>query len=55
LIGIILVDFIYAFLSSVARKLLSTQLLKTVSFISAILMIGFGIYFGEQAYQVLFQ
>lgn len=55
LIGIILVDFIYAFLSSVARKLLSTNLLKTVSFISALLMIGFGIYFGKQAYQVLFQ
>lgn len=55
LIGIILVDFIYAFLSSVARKLLSTKLLKTVSFISAVLMIGFGIYFGKQAYQVLFQ
>lgn len=55
LIGIILVDFIYAFLSSVARKLLSTKLLKTVSFMSAVLMIGFGIYFGKQAYQVLFQ
>lgn len=55
LIGIIFVDFIYAFLSSVARKLLSTKLLKTVSFISALLMIGFGIYFGKQAYQVLFQ
>ncbi len=55
LMGIIFVDFIYAFLSSVARKLLSIQLLKTVSFISALLMIGFGIYFGMQAYQVLFQ
>lgn len=55
LIGIIFIDFIYAFLSSVARKLLSTKLLKTVSFISALLMIGFGIHFGKQAYQVLFQ
>lgn len=55
LMGIILVDFIYSFLSSVARKLLSTGLLKTVSFTSALLMIGFGLYFGKQAYQVLFQ
>ena len=54
LFGIFLVDFIYAFLSSVARKFLSTKLLKTVSFISALLMIGFGIYFGKQAYLVLF-
>ena len=54
LLGIILVDFIYAFLSSVARKLLSTKLLQTVSFISAIIMIGFGIYFGKQAFQALF-
>jgi len=55
LIGIIFIDFIYSFLSSVARKLLSIKLLKTVSFISALLMIGFGIYFGKQAYQALFQ
>ncbi|MET4560409.1 L-lysine exporter family protein LysE/ArgO [Lysinibacillus parviboronicapiens] len=54
LLGIILVDFIMAFSSSVARKLLSTQLLKTVSFISSIIMIGFGIYFGMQAFQALF-
>ena len=54
LFGIALVDFIYAFFSSVARKKLSTKLLKTVSFISAIIMIGFGIYFGMHAYQELF-
>ena len=54
LVGIILVDVIMAFLSSVARKLLSTKLLKTVSLISSILMIGFGIYFGKQAFHALF-
>ena len=54
LVGIILVDFIMSFLSSGARKLLSTKLLKTVSLISSILMIGFGIYFGMQAFQALF-
>lgn len=54
LLGIILVDFIYSFLSSVARKLLSTKLLKTVSFVSSLLMIGFGLYFGKMAFQALF-
>ena len=54
LIGIILVDLLMSFFSSVARKLLSIKLLKTVSLISSILMIGFGIYFGKQAFQVLF-
>ena len=54
LLGIILVDFLMSFFSSVARKLLSIKLLKTVSLISSILMIGFGIYFGKQAFQVLF-
>ncbi|WP_399631208.1 LysE family transporter [Sporosarcina sp. SG10008] len=54
LVGIILVDFIMSFLSSGARKLLSTKLLKIVSLISSIIMIGFGIYFGMQAFQALF-
>ena len=51
LLGITLMDFIYAFLSSVARKVFSTKLLKIVSLISAIVMIGFGIYFGMHAYE----
>lgn len=54
LLGIILVDFLYSFLSSVARKLLSIKLLKTVTVISSIFMIGFGIYFGKQALYLLF-
>ena len=54
LVGIILVDFLMSFFSSVARKLLSTRLLKIVSFVSAILMIGFGLYFGKMAFQLLF-
>ncbi|MER2107370.1 MAG: LysE family transporter [Solibacillus sp.] len=54
LLGITLVDFLYAFISSVARKVLSMRLLKIVSLISAIIMIAFGIYFGMQAYQELF-
>jgi L-lysine exporter family protein LysE/ArgO len=54
LVGIILVDLIMSFLSSGARRLLSTKLLKIVSIITSISMIGFGIYFGIQAYHALF-
>ena len=54
LVGIILVDLIMSFLSSGARKLLSTKLLKIISIITSISMIGFGIYFGIQAFQAYF-
>jgi len=54
LVGIMIVDLIMVFLSSGARKLLSTKLLIIVSIISSISMIGFGIYFGIQAFQALF-
>ncbi|PIC86122.1 amino acid transporter [Sporosarcina sp. P20a] len=52
--GIMIVDLIMAILSSGARKLLSDRLLIIVSIISSISMIGFGIYFGIEAYQALF-
>lgn len=54
LAGIVLVDLIMSFLSSGARRLLSTRLLKIVSIVTSISMIGFGIYFGIQAFQALF-
>lgn len=54
LIGISLVDFIMAFISSEARRFLTTRLLKSISILSSIAMIGFGIYFGIQAYHTLF-
>ena len=54
LVGIMVVDFIMSFLSSGARRLLSTKFLKIVSLISSIIMIGFGIYFGTQAFHALF-
>jgi len=54
LVGIMIIDLLMAFLSSGARKLLSTKLLIIVSIISSISMIGFGIYFGIQAFQELF-
>ncbi|WP_084544071.1 LysE family transporter [Paenisporosarcina indica] len=54
IVGIILWDTIMATISSGARRLLSTKLLKIISIISALSMIGFGIYFGVQAYHALF-
>ena len=54
LLGIGFVDFIMAFFSSSSRNLLSTPILKAVSFISSLCMIGFGIYFGVQAFRALF-
>lgn len=52
--GIILWDTIMATISSGARRLLSIGLLKIISIISSLSMIGFGIYFGIQAYNALF-
>lgn len=54
IIGIILWDTFMAFLSSGARKVLSTKFLIIISLISSLSMIAFGIYFGIQAYQTLF-
>jgi len=54
LLGIALVDFIMSILSSGSRKVLSPTFLKSISIVSSISMIGFGIYFGIQAYFSLF-
>jgi L-lysine exporter family protein LysE/ArgO len=52
--GILLWDLTMAFISSGARRFLSTTFLKIISIVSSLSMIGFGIYFGIQAYQALF-
>jgi L-lysine exporter family protein LysE/ArgO len=52
--GIILWDTIMATISSGARRFLSMGLLKMISIVSSLSMIGFGIYFGIQAYHALF-
>ena len=54
IVGIILWDTTMATISSVARKVLSTKLLKIISIGSSVSVIGFGIYFGIQAYHALF-
>lgn len=52
--GIMVIDLFMSTISSGARKLLSGPLLNIISIISSISMIGFGIYFGYQAYIELF-
>ena len=54
IVGIILWDTFMATISSGARNLLSIKFLKIISIISSLSMIGFGIYFGIQAYHALF-
>ncbi|MGG0643296.1 LysE family transporter [Sporosarcina gallistercoris] len=54
LVGIMLVDFIMSSLSNGARRLLSSKLLTCVSILSSLSLIGFGIFFGIQAFQALF-
>lgn len=54
LVGIMLVDFLMSFLSNGARRLLSSKLLVYVSIVSSFSMIGFGLYFGFQAFRALF-
>ncbi len=54
LAGIMLVDLIMSIISNGARQVLSSKILKYVSIISSFSMIGFGIYFGIQAFKALF-
>ena len=53
-IGIIIWDFTMAGLASTLRKYLTNWLLKSISILSGLSLIGFGIYFGIQAAIVLF-
>lgn len=52
--GIILWDLIMAIISGWARRFLSKNFLMSISTISSLAMIGFGIYFGIQAFKSLF-
>ena len=54
IVGIILWDTFMALLSSGAGKFLSNKFLVIISIISALSMLGFGIYFGIQVYHLIF-
>ncbi|WP_078552470.1 LysE family translocator [Bacillus alkalicellulosilyticus] len=53
-VGITIWDITMAGLSSTLRKYLTTRLLKTISILSGLSLIGFGIYFAIQAFDVIF-
>lgn len=53
-IGIAIWDFMMALLASTMRRYLTTGLLKGISILSGLSLIGFGVYFGIQAATVLF-
>ena len=52
--GILLWDFTMATVSSVARRLLHSNVLRFISIASSLSMIGFGLYFGYEAVKLLF-
>lgn len=53
-IGLLIWDIAMASVSSSFRKFLTPQLLVGISCLSGLSLIGFGIYFGMQAFNVLF-
>ncbi|ANS77132.1 threonine transporter [Paenibacillus yonginensis] len=53
-IGIIIWDFSMAAASSIFRNILTDRVLKGISILSGLSLIGFGVYFGVQASRMLF-
>ncbi len=54
LLGILLWDATMAAASSIFRKFLTLRVLKSISIISGLSLIGFGLYFGIEAFKFLF-
>lgn len=53
-LGILLWDVTMAAASSIFRKFLTLRVLKGISMLSGLSLVGFGLYFGIQAFQLLF-
>nr|WP_189030850.1 LysE family transporter [Paenibacillus albidus] len=53
-LGILIWDVTMAAASSIFRKVLTTRVLKAISVLSGLSLVGFGFYFGVQAFQLLF-
>lgn len=51
-LGIVIWDISMAFMASTARKYLTPSLLKMISLLSGLSLVGFGLYFGIQAAKV---
>lgn len=54
ILGLVIWDITMAFIASGARKLLTTKVLMMITILSSLSLIGFGLYFGFEAYQLLF-
>ncbi|MNJ63998.1 hypothetical protein D3C77_599330 [compost metagenome] len=54
ILGLVIWDLSMAIASSGFRRLLTPRLLTGISVLSGLSLIGFGIYFGWQAFQELF-
>lgn len=52
--GVLLWDITMAAMASAFRKWLTARLLKTISILSGLCLIGFGLYFGFEAAKILF-
>jgi L-lysine exporter family protein LysE/ArgO len=55
IIGLLIWDITMAAVCSSFRKILTPGLLKTISVFSGLTLLGFGLYFGLQAFYLLFQ
>jgi threonine/homoserine/homoserine lactone efflux protein len=55
LLGLLLWDFVMATIASGFRKVLTKNVLVFISVVSGITLIGFGLYFGYQAFVLLFE
>lgn len=53
--GLLIWDFAMALLASTFKRFLTQRLIQFISYSSAASLIGFGLYFGWQAYQVFFR
>jgi L-lysine exporter family protein LysE/ArgO len=54
ILGLLIWDLTMATVASSFRKLLTTSVLKTISILSGLSLLGFGVYFGLQAFYLLF-
>ncbi|MBJ9991943.1 MULTISPECIES: LysE family transporter [Paenibacillus] len=52
--GLMLWDVLMAIVASMFRRVLTQRLVSAISVISGISLIGFGLYFGYEAYRILF-
>ncbi|HDR8156463.1 TPA: LysE family transporter, partial [Bacillus cereus] len=55
ILGIFIWDITMASTSSIFRKILNTRILSLITVVSGISLIIYGLYFGFQTYQIIFQ